>query len=337
MRAAVYEGAGGIQVREVPEPTLGPHDVMVKPKFVGFCGTDLSAWEYGMYESGLIMGHEFTGEIVQVGNNVDEWKVGDRVVPNSLIPCGTCDYCRKLRHSLCDDMQMIGISMNGGLAELVSLPETALHALPKSLNYKSGVFVEPLAVAIRGFHLTEFSKGMDVLVMGAGPIGLLSIQYAKMNGASKVYASEVKTARLRAAAEMGADAALNPEDESLPLRIEALTGGSGVDLVVECTGQAEPTSEAFSMVRRGGTILILGITEEPVEADFMTGVLNELTVQFSYLGYAEFPKAIELLAGGKIKTEPLITRTIPLARVVEDGFEALTHPDSSDIKVLVEI
>ncbi|MFW9800456.1 MAG: zinc-binding dehydrogenase [Candidatus Thorarchaeota archaeon] len=337
MRAAVYEGAGEIRVKDVPEPELGPHDVMVKPKFVGICGTDLSAWEYGMYESGLIMGHEFTGDIVQVGSNVNEWKVGDRVVPSSLIPCGTCDYCRKLRHSLCDDMQMIGISMNGGLAELVALPEKALHALPKSLDYKSGVFVEPLAVAIKGFHSVEFSEGMDILVLGAGPIGLLSIQYAKMNGASKVYASEVKPARLRAAAQTGADVALNPKDESLPLRIEALTDGNGVDLVVECTGEAEPTSEAFSMVKRGGTILVLGITEEPVEADFMTGVLNELTIQFSYLGYAEFPEAIELLASGRIKVEPLITRTISLERVEKDGFEALANPNSSDIKVIVEI
>ncbi len=337
MRAAVYDGAHDIQVKEIPEPILGPSDVMVKPKYVGICGTDLSAWEYGMYEGELVLGHEFTGEIVEVGDEVAKWKVGDRVVPNSLIPCGTCSYCVSHRHSLCENMQMVGISMNGGLADLVALPETTLHNLPGTVDFKAGVFVEPLAVAMRGFHLVDFREGMDVLVLGTGPIGLLSIQYAKYKGASKVYASEIREARLQAAEKVGADVVLNPKRESLSLRLEDFTGGAGVDLVVECTGAPEPTAETFSLVKRGGSILILGISEEPVEVDFMTGVLNELTVQFSYLGYAEFPKAIELLADKHIQTDQLVTRIIPLERIVEDGFEVLTRSDSSDVKVLVEI
>jgi 2-desacetyl-2-hydroxyethyl bacteriochlorophyllide A dehydrogenase len=337
MRAAIYGGAQDIQVKEIPKPTLGPRDVMIKPKYVGICGTDLSAWEYGMYEGGLVLGHEFTGEIVDVGNEVTNWRVGDRVVPNSLIPCGTCSYCANSRHSLCEDMQMVGISMNGGLADLVGLPETTLHTLPETVDFKAGVFVEPLAVAIRGFHRTDFREGMDVLVLGTGPIGLLSIQYAKIKGASKVYASEIQEARLQAAKKVGADVVINPRNESLSLRLEDHTAGAGVDLVVECTGQPQPTAESFSIVKRGGSILVLGISEEPVEADFMTGVLNELTVQFSYLGYAEFPEAIGLLADKQIRTEQLVTRVIPLERVVEDGFEALMEPDSSDVKVLVEI
>ncbi|UCH03703.1 MAG: alcohol dehydrogenase catalytic domain-containing protein [Candidatus Thorarchaeota archaeon] len=337
MRAAVYGGAQDIQVKEIPEPILGPRDVLVRPKYVGICGTDLSAWEYGMYEGGLVLGHEFTGEIVDVGNEVTEWRVGDRVVPNSLIPCGVCSYCTSHRHSLCEDMQMVGISMNGGLADLVGLPETTLHTLPETVDFKAGVFVEPLAVAIRGFHRVDFGEGMDVLVLGTGPIGLLSIQYAKIKGASKVYASEIQEARLQAARNVGADMVINPQNESLSLRLENYTAAAGVDLVVECTGKPQPTAESFSVVKRGGSILILGISEEPVEVDFMTGVLNELTVHFSYLGYAEFPEAIELLADKQIQTEQLITRVIPLERVVEDGFEALTRPDSSDVKVLVEI
>ena len=337
MRAAVYNGAQDIQVKEIPEPTLGPSDVMIRPKYVGICGTDLSAWEYGMYEGNLVLGHEFAGEIVEVGEEVTNWKVGDRVVPNSLIPCGTCSYCANHRHSLCDDMQMVGISMNGGLADLVALPETTLHTLPETLDFKAGALVEPLAVAIRGFHRVGFREGMDVLVLGAGPIGLLGIQYAKFKGASRVYASEKREPRLKAAKKVGADVVVNPERESLSLRLEEFTAGAGVDLVVECTGAPEPTAESFSLARRGGSILILGISEEPVEADFMTGVLNELTIQFSYLGYAEFPEAIELLAHGHIQTNQLVTRIIPLERIVEDGFEALTRSDSSDVKVLVEI
>jgi (R,R)-butanediol dehydrogenase/meso-butanediol dehydrogenase/diacetyl reductase len=337
LKAAVYEGADDIQVKDVPEPRIGPYDVLVRPKYVGICGTDLSAWEYGMYEGGLIMGHEFTGEVVDVGENVDRWKKGDRVVPNSLIPCGKCTFCTKSRHSLCEDMQMVGISMNGGLAELVALPEVVLHELPDSIDYKTGVFVEPLSIVIRGFKRIDFESGNTVLVLGTGPIGLLSLQFARIKEASDIYAAEINPARLEMAERSGVKAAINPRKESVSLRIESFTEGMGVDLVIECTGAPGPTADAFQLVKRGGTILVLGISEEPVEVDFMTGVLNELNVQFSYLGYAEFPEAIDLLSSKTIDPTHYITKVVPLERVVEEGFEALTHPDNSEVKVLVKI
>ncbi|MFX0106691.1 MAG: zinc-binding dehydrogenase [Candidatus Hodarchaeota archaeon] len=337
MKAAVYLGAQDIQIQDIPEPELGPHDVMVRPKYVGICGTDLSAYDYGMYEGGLIMGHEFSGEVVGIGQAVTRWKKGDRVVPNSLLPCGGCSFCSREKYSLCEDMQMIGISMNGGLAELVAIPESMLHRLPESVDFKTGAFVEPLSIAIRGLNMISFEPGSSVLVLGTGPIGILSIQLAKIRGASVVYASEIRTARRNMAKEAGADAVFNPNDESLSLRIEDLTSGQGLDVVIECTGDPGPSSEAFQLVKGGGSILVLGISEEPVEADFMRGVLNELRIQFSYLGYAEFPEAIRLLEEGEIDPRPMVTSIIPLDRIVEDGFEALARPDNPEVKVLVEI
>ncbi len=337
MKAAVYQGSHEILVKDVPEPLVGPTDVLVRPKFVGICGTDLSAWEYGMYEPGLILGHEFSGEVIEVGKDVIHWKKGDRVVPNSLLPCGKCSFCKALKFSLCDDMQMVGISMNGGLAELVALPQNMLHRLPGTIDYKKGAFVEPLSIAVRGFNRIEFERGNSVLILGTGTIGIMSLYFAKLRGASVVYASEIRPARLEMARKAGADAVINPTKESLPLRIEGLTDGAGIDVVVECTGSPGPSGEAFQLVKRGGTILVLGISEEPVEVDFMRGVLNELSLKFSYLGYAEFPEAIRLLAEDMINPTPLVTRVISLDRVVEDGFEALTRPDNQDVKVLVEI
>jgi len=337
MKAAVFEGVLEIQVKEVPEPSLGPIDVLIEPKFVGICGSDLSAWEYGMYEAGLILGHEFSGEVIEVGKDVIKWKKGDRVVPNSLLPCGKCAFCKAEKYSICDDMQMIGISMDGGLAERVAVPQNMLHRLPDEIDCKTGAFVEPLSIAVRGFNRIDFKPGDSVLVLGTGPIGILSIHMAKLRGASVVYASEIQTARLEMARNAGADEIINPSKESLSLRIESLTQGVGVDLVIECTGAPGPSAESFQLVKRGGTILVLGISEEPVEVDFMRGVLNELSLQFSYLGYAEFPQAIRLLAEGKIDPTPMITRIIPLSSVVTDGFEALTRPDNQDVKVLVKI
>jgi 2-desacetyl-2-hydroxyethyl bacteriochlorophyllide A dehydrogenase len=337
LRAAVYEGTRELYVRDVPEPTLGPHDVLVKPKYVGICGSDLNAWQYGMFESGVIIGHEFCGDVVEIGKDVAKWSSGDRVVPNSLIPCGECSFCNQKRYSLCQDMQMVGISMNGGMADLVSIPEDTLYRLPKSVDYKMGAMIEPLAVVTRAFDRAQFTKGMNVLILGAGPIGLLSLLVAKDRRAGRVIVSEVKPARLSLAESLGADDTVNPLEQSLSLRLESLTNAQGADLVIECTGAPGPSSETFRLVRRGGTILVLGICEEPVETDFMTGVLNELSVQFSYLGYAEFPKAIQLISSGRVNPAPLVTKVIPLERVAEDGFELLTSPGSSDVKVLVQI
>jgi (R,R)-butanediol dehydrogenase/meso-butanediol dehydrogenase/diacetyl reductase len=337
MKAAVYEGSHDIRVKDVPNPEMDPTDVLVEPKYVGICGTDLSAWEYGMYESGLIMGHEFSGEIVDVGKDVTDWKIGDRIVPNSLLPCGICSFCKAKKFSVCDDMQMVGISMNGGLAEQVVLPQKMLHRLPDALDFKKGAFVEPLSIAVRGFNRIDFKPGNSVLVLGTGSIGIFSIHLAKLQGASVVYASEIRHARLEMAKTAGADEVINPAKESLPLRIESLTQGVGVDLVVECTGAPDPSSESVQLVKRGGAILVLGISEEPVEVDFMRGVLNELSIHFSYLGYAEFPEAIRLLSEGVIDPLPMISRVIPLDNVVTDGFEALTRQDNQDVKVLVRI
>ena len=337
MKAAVYEGSHEITVKDVPEPDVGSTEVLVKPKYVGICGTDLSAWEYGMYEPGLIMGHEFSGEIVDIGKDVTSWQIGDRIVPNSLLPCGKCSFCKAQRFSICDDMQMVGITMNGGLAELVALPQEMLHRLPKAIDYKKGALVEPLSIALHGFNRIDFKRGNSVLILGTGPIGVLSLYFAKLLGASAIYASEIRPARLEMARRAGATAAIDPSKESLPLRIERLTSGVGVDVVVECTGAPGPSSEAFQIVKRGGTILVLGISEDPVEVDFMRGVLNELNVIFSYLGYAEFPEAIRLIAEDMIDPTPLVTRVISLNHVVENGFEALHSPDNQDVKVLVKI
>jgi (R,R)-butanediol dehydrogenase/meso-butanediol dehydrogenase/diacetyl reductase len=336
LKAAVYDGAFDIKIKDVPEPTMEATDVLIQPKFVGICGTDLAAWEYGLYGSDTILGHEFAGEIVAISDSVTKFKVGDRVVPNSLLPCKTCEFCKANRYALCEDMQMVGISMNGGLAELVALPEEVLHRLPSSISYEEASFVEPLSVVMRGFKRVEFSPDMSVLILGAGPIGLLSLLLAKNKGTEEIYVSEIKEPRFELANDLGATHVINPKKESLSLRLESLTDGKGPDLVIETTGAPNPTSEAFTAVRRGGTILVLGICEEPVEADFMRGVLNELKVVFSYLGYEEFPEAIELISNGSIDVKPLISKIIPLDRIVEDGFEDLTSESSSNIKILVK-
>jgi len=337
MKAAVYKGIHEIDIEDMHDPEMSPSDVLVKPSYVGICGSDLSAWEYGMYEGGVVIGHEFAGKVVEVGSEVENFAPGDSVVPNSLLPCMECRYCRTERYSLCESMQMVGISMNGGMAELVSLPESILYKLPADTDMRNAAFIEPLSIVIRGFKRASISSDVSTLILGAGPIGLLSLLYAKFIGIDSVLVSEVKQGRLNLASSLGATHSINPKETPLALKLESLTKNNGVDLVVECSGAPEPTTESFSLVNRGGKILVIGICEEPIEADFMTGVLNELTIDFSYLGYAEFPEAIDLITNDKIDVSPLISKVIPLDDIVQEGFESLMSPECEDVKILIEI
>ena len=338
MRAAVYQDIRIITVKEVPEPELGPYDVMVRPKFCGICGTDLGAYQHGTYGMKVILGHEFSGEIVELGEQVSEWKVGDRVVPNSVIPCNRCSFCRQGRHNLCNNLQMPGITINGGFADLVALPRTAIYKIPETVNYDVAALVEPLTTVLHGFkRLRSTVLGTNILVLGTGAIGLFSTQIARLNGANLVGATEINKTRRELARSLGADFVINPAKENVSLQIEQFTDGKGIDTVIECTGADEAISESFSIVNKGGNILVLGLCEVPVEADFLMGVLNELKILFAYCGYPEFEAALQLIAAKRVQVKPMISHVIKLEDIVEQGFEAILRPDSITVKVLVDL
>ena len=187
MRAAVFRGAGRVEVCNVPMPDVGSGEVLVQVHYCGICGSDLEAFHTGMYEPGLIIGHEFAGEVAQVGEAVDGWSVGDLVTTDDAIPCGRCPYCRQGQPTLCESLLMPGVTLDGGMAEHVVLPAKALHRLPEGVSTRQGALVEPLAVALHGVRRSALRAGEQVLVMGAGPIGLLTLQCAVLGGAAQVY------------------------------------------------------------------------------------------------------------------------------------------------------
>lgn len=334
MKAAVFYGREDIRVEEVPDPIPLEDEVLLRVRYCGICGSDLSAWKYGMYASGVVLGHEFSAEVEATGAGVTEWSEGDRVVANSIIPCRKCAFCNEGNHSLCNDMRMPGISVNGGLAELVALPADTLLRIPPSVTWRDAALAEPLAVVLHGVRKIHLNPADIVLVLGAGPIGLLAGQVARLSGASFVAVSEVNPLRLHLAETLGFYP-INPRETNVSVEVER-EAGSLPDCVVECTGQAQAAAETFSLVKKGGTVLVLGVTEEIVEADFMTALLNELTYVFAYCGYTELPQAVNLIARGAVDTETLITKEIPLEEVV-DGFRELTSPSSRNVKILVRI
>ncbi|MCS7281974.1 MAG: galactitol-1-phosphate 5-dehydrogenase [Anaerolineae bacterium] len=337
MKAAVFRGIGQIEVTDVPMPELEPGEVLIRVAYCGICGTDLEAFQTGMYEPGLILGHEFSGTVVEIGPGVTGWRVGDRVVVGDLIPCGQCRACRTGNLTACENIYMIGVTHNGGMAEYVKAPAVGLHRLPDEVNLRQGALVEPLTVALHGVRRSRLKPGDRAVVMGAGPIGLLTLQCVRLAGARSVIVTEVDPARAALAARLGATVVLNPREDNLSVSLSELTDGLGPDVIFICTGAPDPFAEAISLVRKGGQIFLLGLPIQPVEADFFSVVMGELSIEGSLAGWAEFPAAIDLIAQGRVDVEALVSHEIPLGDEVVEWFHRLSAPGSGAVKVLVRM
>lgn len=332
MRAAVFQGIEDVQIEEVPDPVPGEGEVLVRPKYCGICGTDLGTWKYDLFGSGVILGHEFAGEVIELGSGVDTWTVGDRVVPNSLIPCKRCNFCLEGKFTVCEGVEMLGVTVNGGMADLVVLPADSLYAIPEAMSWQEAAIVEPLAVVLHGFNRIDFKAGQSILILGVGTIGLFAVKVAQISGAGSIAISEPNKFRRNLAAKFGPIKINNPQQTPPAFAFE-----NPFDHVIECSGVASVAAEAFSLLKKGGTLLVLGLHADPIEADFFSAVLNEYTIQFSYFGFSEFPAAIKLISNRIIEVNDLITKSIKLEDVVLEGFQELMKPNTENLKILVEI
>jgi (R,R)-butanediol dehydrogenase/meso-butanediol dehydrogenase/diacetyl reductase len=337
MKAAVFRGAGRIEVIEVPEPVPERGEVLIRVHYCGICGSDMEAFHTGMYEPGLIIGHEFAGEVASVGEGVAHWEPGDRVTVNDAIPCGRCMPCTRGQGTLCDDLLMPGVTLNGGMAEFLAVPERAVHQLPEGVSMRQGALDEPLAIALHAVRSSKVRSGEKVLVMGTGTIGLLVIQCARLAGAGEVYASEVNPFHAALAKKVGASEVFDPGVQNLAVELGSCTGGDGPGVIFTCTGAASAMEEAVTLVAKGGQIMVVGLGVEPMSVDFLTVVLHELEIRGSYLGYEEFPDAIDCISQGRVEVNALISHEITLDEVVDKGFKVLDDPGRGAVKVLVKL
>jgi (R,R)-butanediol dehydrogenase/meso-butanediol dehydrogenase/diacetyl reductase len=337
MKAAIFRGIGQIEVADVPRPEAGPGEALVRVGYCGICGSDLEAFHTGMYEPGLIVGHEFAGTIVEIGPGVSGWQVGDRVVANDAIPCGACGPCCAGRLDACESLTMIGVTHDGAMAEVVTVAAGGLHSLPPTVTLRQGALVEPLAVALHGVRRSRLKAGDRALVMGAGPIGLLTLQCALVAGARLAVVTEVDPVRAALAGRLGATAVLDPARDNVSVALSDLTAGQGPDVVYICTGAPAAYVDAVSLVRKGGQIFVLGLCVEPVAADFMSVVMNDLCIEGSLAGREAFPAAIDLVVQRRVEVEALVSHEIGLDEVVTAGFHTLDMPGSGAVKILVRI
>lgn len=320
-------GYGHVEYMDVPEPEPGPGMVKIQVKATGICGTDLHIYrdEFPSVPP-VILGHEFSGEVVALGPGVTHIRVGDRVMSElPVAPCGRCRYCKTGHLNLCIDRRGLGWSANGSFAEYMLAEEQTLHLVPDSLDYEQAALCEPLAVASYGvIELTGVRAGDTVYVAGPGPIGLMVSQAAKAEGATVVIGGvAADLSRLALAKELGVDLTVNIEDEDVDRMLRDLTGGLGADVVFECSGAEPAAALCLDVVRKGGRYTQMGLFGRPVRLNVDRLVVKELRVQGVFSSnWRAWDRALRLVRQGRVRLSPLISHRLPLS-AWREAFELL--------------
>lgn len=349
MKAAVWYGSKDIRIEDVPEPQTEAGQVKVKIKFCGICGSDLHEYASGPFiipakehpltgrKGGpVILGHEFSGEVVAVGEGVTTVQAGNRVTVNPLIYCGECQYCRRGNHLMCSKLATVGFAWDGAFAEYGVFPEYSIIKIPDHLNYETAACVEPLAVAVHAVNRSGLRIGDNVAVIGAGPIGLMVQQACKAAGAGRVFVSEPMNARIEMAKIMGANAVLNPTEMDIGKEISRLTDGLRADIAFDCVGTKQTFESCVKATGRRAKICVVGLAMKPIEVAFMRLWAHEKELTFSQGYDGEFPAAINFLADGRVKVDDFITKIISLDDFVERGIKGLLNDPDKNVKILVK-
>jgi L-iditol 2-dehydrogenase len=338
MHVAMYYNNNDVRIEEMPIPTIGDGELLVKVKASGICGSDVMEW-YRIKKAPKVLGHEITGDIVETGKNVKNYKVGDRVFVSHHVPCNTCRFCLQGQHTLCHTLHSTNF-YPGGFAEYLRVPEInvdrGVFLLPETMSYEEGVFIEPLACVIRGLRVAGMKPRHSVLVIGSGISGLLFVKLARAWGASHVYATDIYSYRLTMAKTFGADAVFNAKD-NVPELVKKQNHGRLADLVVICAGVPAAVQQGLRSVEPGGTVLFFAPTPPDVDIPFpMFEVWNKQVTMVST--YAGSPKdiqlAIDCIAQKKITVTDMITHRLPF-REAAKGFHLVAQAGDS-IKVIIE-
>jgi threonine 3-dehydrogenase len=321
MQAVVKaHAAPGIELQEVPVPTPGPGQVLVRVQAASVCGTDLhifnwDPWAQGRIHPPLIPGHEFSGAVAAVGRGVTTVKEGDLVSAEMHVACGKCLQCRIGQAHICQRVSILGVDADGAFASYVLIPESNIWKLSSAIPHDWASLLDPLGNAVHAV-LAGNIAAQTVLVTGCGAIGLFSIAVAKACGAAQIFAVEVNAHRRAVAATMGADMALDPATDNIEERILAATGGSGADVLLEMSGHPAAMQLGFTLLRTGGRASLLGIPSQPVEMDFARDIIFKGATVLGINGrkmYETWFQMESLLASGKLNLEPAITHRLMLS------------------------
>ena len=333
MKANYFVGHGAFELREPDIPSPGPGQVVIKNMACGVCGTDvhITAGEAGSADvtPPVVLGHEYSGEVVALGEGVTELAVGDHVTVDPNIYCGKCRYCRNGKKQLCQDMQAVGVTQDGGFAQYSLVPAAQAFRLDPSVSYEAGAMAEPLACCLHGIDLACIKPGQTVCVIGGGAIGLIMLQLCKLSGAAKLILSEPNEKRRAAAITLGADLTIDPTDPDSFKQAENLA-----DVVIECVGNNPAVQSAFAFAAKGATLVLFSVPKP--DAEFPLKLFDvykkELTIRGSFVNPDTHARAVELINAGRIDFSPIITHRYSLENLPQ---AIRAQSGSESIKVLV--
>jgi L-iditol 2-dehydrogenase len=341
MKALLLSKYKQLEICELDAPAYAPNEALVRVAACGICGSDVHGFDgsSGRRIPPIVMGHEAAGTVAAIGSNVNGFAVGDRVTFDSTICCGKCGYCQQGQTNLCDQRQVFGVSCgdyrcNGAFAEYVVVPQRTLYHLSDELSFEEAAMLEAVSVAMHAVSLSQIQTGDTALVVGAGMIGLLTMQALFAAGCTSVFVTDLDAGRLKMAQEIGASAVLPAEKGAIVAEILQRTNGKGVDVTVEAVGAGATVSTAVDCTRKGGTVTLVGNIAAEVSLPLQKVVTRQIRLQGSCAIAGEYPQAIKLVTSGKIKVKPLISAVAPL----EEGplwFDKLYAGDSNLMKVVL--
>jgi 2-desacetyl-2-hydroxyethyl bacteriochlorophyllide A dehydrogenase len=340
MLAARLHAAGDLRMDTVEVPSPKSDEALIKVHRTGICGTDLhiASGNFPAPNLPLTLGHEFSGTIVGLGNQESLLKIGDKVVADINIACGSCDFCRKGAKLFCPTVRQLGVHDAGALAEFVVAPIQNVYVLSDTISLDAAAYVEPLACAIHGQDRIGIRAGESILIIGGGPMGLAHVALARLQGASKIIVSEPDAHRRGIATQMGADLTVDPLNENLAEILKIATDNIGPDVVIEAVGSIPTYEASVALVRRGGRILAYGAAPQDASMQLrpFDVYAKELTIVGSYAGtYDTWPRAINLIAAGRFNPALIVDTIRPLSEAV-DALQSL-KTDRSIVKIHIQV
>jgi 2-desacetyl-2-hydroxyethyl bacteriochlorophyllide A dehydrogenase len=334
MLAAVFNGKKNLVLSDYPLRKLNKNEILIRVAGCGVCGTDRHIYEGTAPSSTpVILGHEYSGTIVEKGDRDSKFNIGDNVAVDPNIYCGSCFYCRKGLVSFCENLNALGVTLNGGFAEYSIVPVSQAYLLPSDFDLSAAAFSEPLSCCLRGIEQADIKSGNTVIIIGGGSIGLLMVQLVKNTGASKVILIEPDQYKQDMGIQLGADYSFSPDDKNLIEKITDLSG-SLADVVIECVGNNSAVSCAINMAGRGGKVVVFGLApkDQTVAVNLQNLYRKELKILGSFLNPFTFRPAVDLLVNKKINVNILLTKQVLLKNISEIF---LDNSSSGNIKVQI--
>lgn len=341
MKALVLTDYRKLELQDLPKPDPGPGEVLIRVEACGVCGSDVHGYDgsTGRRIPPLVMGHEAAGVVADVGAGVTRFHMGQRVTFDSTVSCGQCFYCKRGDVNLCDARQVLGVSCGdyrraGAFAEFVTVPDRILYPLPDDLSFQKAAMIEAISVGVHAVAITPVALNDTAVVVGAGMIGLLTLQAARLAGCRRIIAVDVDEGRLQTAKGLGATDVIVAKNNDVPALVRELTGGRGADVAFECVGATATVQSAIESTRKGGMVTLVGNISPRIELPLQSVVTRQIRLQGSCASAGEIPACIDLLAAGLIQVDPMLSAFAPIDEGAQ-WFERLYSHEPGLMKVVL--